>query len=263
MLKQGKEAWAQRSLLRALVQRELSARHTGTVGGLFWVYAQPLLTVAVYYFVFDVVLGMRLGEDAPVKAVGTFLVVGLLPWQAFCESLSRTTICLIEAAHLIQKSSLTPLIVVLRSTVAVAIVYMPLLFVLALLYIPLHGWSIALFVLPILICTQFVLVYLLGHVLAVFAAALRDTVQLVSFMLSIGVFLSPILFPVSQFPSAWRWVLYANPMTAWVQGYQSVLLQGAWPTIESFIAIAVWLMVATIMLRLVDLHSRDQLVDWL
>ncbi len=252
-----------RSLLGVMVWRELAARHSGTAGGLAWVYAQPLLTVAAYYLVFDVVFAMRLGDGAPTKAVGTFLIAGMLPWQAFCEAVSRTTSSLIDAGHLLQKNALPPVLVVLRSTLTAAVVYLPLLALLAVLYTPLHGWGPALLALPVLVVLQFVLAYLLGHTLAILAAALRDTVQVVGFLLSVGIFLSPILFPASMFPENWRWVLYANPMTAWVQAYQAVLLQGAWPSAAAWAGMAGWLLVALLVLRPVVRRSRDELVDWL
>lgn len=256
-------AWGSRELMKVLVWRELSARHAGTAGGLAWVYAQPLLTVAAYYLVFDVVFAMRLGADAPTQAVGTFLIVGMLPWQAFCESVSRTTSSLIDAGHLLQKNALPPVLVVLRSTLTAAVVYVPLLALLAVLYTPLHDWASALLALPVLVALQFVLAYLLGHALAIMAAALRDTVQVVGFLLSVGIFMSPVLFPVTMFPEAWRWVLYANPMTAWVQGYQAVLLQGAWPSAAAWAGMAGWLLVALLVLRPMMRRSRDELVDWL
>ena len=72
-----------------MVRREMAARYAGTAAGVLWAYAQPLLTAAAYYLVFDVVFSMRLGEQAPTRAVGTYLIAGMLPWMAFCEALSR------------------------------------------------------------------------------------------------------------------------------------------------------------------------------
>ena len=80
-----------------------------------------------------------------------------------------------------------------------------------------------------LLALQLVLSLVLGYLLAVFAAAMRDTLQIVTFLLSVGIFVSPVLFPTSMFPQAWRWVLWINPMSAPVTGYQAVLLQGQWP----------------------------------
>lgn len=258
-----RSAWAMRSLVRVMVWRELAARHAGTAGGLAWVYAQPLLTVAAYYLVFDVVFAMRLGDAAPTKAVGTYLIVGMLPWQAFCEAVGRGTSSLIESGHLLQKNALPPVLMVLRAVLASAVVYMPLLLLLALAYVPLHRGSVALLVLPLLLLGQLALVFVLAYVLAIMAAALRDTVQLTTFVLSVGVFLSPILFPLTLFPEAWRWVLWLNPMTAWVLAYQNVLLLGDWPTWQSWLGMAAWLVGGAAVLHPLLRRSRDELVDWL
>lgn len=252
-----------RSLLHVMVWRELAARHAGTAGGLVWVYAQPLLTVAAYYLVFDVVFAMRLGTDAPTKAVGTYLIVGMLPWQALCEGLSRGANSLIDAGHLLQKNALPPVLMVLRAVLTVAVVYAPLLVLLALAYAPLHHWGLPVVALPLVWAVQFVLVCVWAYVLAILAAALRDTVQLLGFLLSVGVFVSPILFPLSLFPAAWQWVLWLNPITAFVLAYQAILLQGAWPTWQAWAGMGAWVLVGAAVLAPLLRRSRDELVDWL
>ena len=95
------------------------------------------------------------------------------------------------------------------------------------------------------------------------AAALRDTMQVVGFALSIGIFLSPVLFPVTLFPADWRWVLWLNPVTALVIGYQQVLLQGAWPPASVWLVGLLWIAALALALNVVVARSRDQLVDWL
>lgn len=255
--------WAMRHMLRVMVWRELAARHSGTAGGVAWVYVQPLLTIAAYYLVFDVVFAMRLGDAAPTKAVGTFLIVGMLPWQAFCEALGRGTSSLIEAGHLLQKNALPPALMVLRTVLASALVYVPLMLLVALAYTPLHSWSWGLLAFPMVLAGQLLLVSLWAYVLAILAAALRDTVQLVTFGLSIGVFLSPVLFPLTLFPEAWRWVLWLNPMTAWVLAYQNMLLLGDWPTWQSWCGMVVWIGAGGLALGPLIRRSRDELVDWL
>lgn len=57
--------WNARALVWVLTRREVASRHAGTAVGVLWPYLQPLLTVAAYYLVFDVVFRMRLGEGAP------------------------------------------------------------------------------------------------------------------------------------------------------------------------------------------------------
>ena len=134
---------------------------------------------------------------------------------------------------------------------------------LVLAYWPKHHGSWAVLAMVPLVATQVLLAWLLGYLLAILMAALRDVQQLVAFVMSIGVFAAPILFPLTMFPERWRWLLWLNPMTAWVLGYQAVLLKGAWPPAEVWLAMGVWLVVLGLALDVALRRSREQLVDWL
>ena len=255
--------WRARALCWVLTRREIAARYAGTALGIAWAYVQPLLTIAAYYLVFDVVFAMRLGDGAPTRAVGAYLIVGMLPWMAFCDALTRAMTSLIEAGGVLQKNALPPMLFPTRAVLASGVVYAPLLLLLVLAYAGQHHFSTALLALPVLLVLQWLLCSLWGAALAVLAAALRDTVQIVGFMLSIGIFLSPVLFPAQMFPTDWRWVLWLNPMTPWVTAYQSVLLQGAWPLMQNWLLALMWVALGALFLEVLLRRSRDQLVDWL
>lgn len=263
LMDEARTLWRSRTLVWGLTRREVSARHSGTVLGVIWPYLQPLLTIAAYYLVFDVVFSMRLGEGAPTHAVGAFLIVGALPWMAFCDAISRGMSSLLDAGGLLQKNPLPPVLFVTRTVLASLVVYVPLLLVVAVLYAPSHRFNTAVLIFPVFLALQVLLSLLLGFVLAILVAALRDTVQLVGFLLSVGIYLSPVLFPITMFPEKWRWILWLNPMTALVQGYQEILLRGAWPPLSAWLVTLGWLGLATVLLSVLVSRSRDQLVDWL
>lgn len=263
IIEEVRAVWRARSLVWVLSRREIAARNAGSAGGWVWSYAQPLLMVAAYYLVFDVVFAMRLGDNAPTRAVGAFLVVGALPWMAFCDTVSRSMNSLIDAGSLLQRSPLPAVLFPVRSAVASTLIYAPIMLVLMFAYAPLHRFAPSLVTFVPLLALQFVLSVLLGYLLAVFAAALRDTVQVVGFLMSVGIFLSPVLFPITMFPEKWRWVLWLNPMTAPVTGYQAILLQGEWPSLSVWLVTGIWIAISALALGLVVDRSRDQLVDWL
>ena len=263
LAQEGQAVWRARSLVWVLTRREIASRNAGSAGGWLWSYAQPLLMVAAYYLVFDVVFAMRLGDNAPTRAVGAFLVVGALPWMAFCDTVSRAMNSLIDAGSLLQRSPLPAVLFPVRSALASAVIYAPIMLVLALAYIPLHRFSPALLAFIPLLLLQLLLSLVLGYLLAIFAAAMRDTLQVVAFLLAVGIFLSPVLFPVTMFPQDWRWVLWLNPMTAPVMGYQAILLQGLWPAWTVWAVTLGWLLGGAAALGIVVARSRDQLADWL
>lgn len=250
-------------MLWSLTRRELAARYAGSAAGVAWAYVQPILTVGAYFVVFDVVFALRMGENAPTARVGTYLIVGSLPWLAFCETLNRGAGSLVEAGGLLQKNALSPVLFVARSVLASTVVFMPLMLLLTVAYMPVSGLGWALLAMPLLLLLQTLLTFLLAHVLAILAAAVRDTTQVLGFVLSVGIYCSPILFPLSLFPPAWRWLLFANPMTALVMAYQSVLLQGTWPALTLWLVPLAWLLVLAWVLNGLIKRSVDELVDWL
>ena len=134
LLKELRAVWRAKTLVWVLTRREVAARHSGTALGVLWPYLQPLLTVAAYYLVFDVVFSMRLGDGAPTHAVGPFLIVGALPWMAFCDAVSRGMNSLIDAGGLLQKNPLPPVLFTTRAVLASSLIYGPLLLLVALAY---------------------------------------------------------------------------------------------------------------------------------
>ena len=258
-----RQLWRLRGLLAVLTRREIGARVAGSAGGLLWVWLPPLLTVAAYYLVFDLVFGMRLGAAAPTARVGTYLIVGMLAWMAFADAVQRGMASLLEAGGMLQKNPLPPGLFPARAVLASGAVFAPLLLALIPLYAGVHHFRPGVWALLPLLALQGVLALLAGYLLAILAAALRDVLQLVGVLLSLGVFLSPVLFPVELFPAGWRWLLWLNPMTGPILGYQSALLEGAWPPAAVWLAIAAWLAVLAVLLSVALARSRDQLVDWL
>lgn len=259
--------WRSRRLLWVLTRRELQARHAGTAAGVLWAYVQPLLTVAAFYLVFDLVFAMRVGaggaDTGRSHGVGVFLVVGMLPWMAFADAVSRGMHSLLDAGAVLQKNPLPFGLFPLRSVLASVLVFAPLMVVVAALYLWGMGLGWAALALPLLWAGQLLLSALLGYVLAILTAALRDVAQLVAFFLSVGIYLSPILFPLHLFPEGWRWLLWFNPMAAYVLGYQAVLLEGSWPLAQWALVCGLWLLLLLGVLELLLRRSRDQLVDWL
>lgn len=94
---------ANKRLLKELVVRDLKARYVGSSMGFFWSVIYPLLNLFVYAFVFSVLLGTRFGDKAGIKDVAIWMLAGIVVWNAFAETLSRATNCLVDNANLIQK----------------------------------------------------------------------------------------------------------------------------------------------------------------
>lgn len=257
------EIWRLRVLLRLMTGREIRSRFTGTVLGLVWLYAQPLLTIVAYYLVFDVVLKARLADNAPTRTLGVYLIVGMVPWMAFVDAVSHSMQSLVEAGNLLQKNALAPVLFPARAVAASAATYLPPLVLVSILVAVFHGPTLALLWLPLLLVVEFVLAFLLGYSIAILSAAMRDVLQVVGFCLSLGIFASPVLFTPDMFPADYRWVLWLNPMTPVILGIQSSVLSGQAPDATVWLTLVVWLAVAAAVLNRLIRRSSEHLVDWL
>lgn len=90
-------------LLKELIVRDLKARYVGSSMGFFWSVIFPIINLVVYSFVFNILLGSRFDDSAGIKDVAIWMLVGIVVWNAFSETLTRSTNCLVDNANLIQK----------------------------------------------------------------------------------------------------------------------------------------------------------------
>lgn len=92
-----------RRLLWDFVKRDLRARYVGSSMGFFWSVIFPVVNLVVYHFVFRTVLNTRWSDSQGATEVALVMLAGIIVWQAFAETLTRSTSCLIDNSNLIQK----------------------------------------------------------------------------------------------------------------------------------------------------------------
>lgn len=252
-----------RRLLATLVRRELAARHAGSALGFIWMYLQPLALLAAYFFLFDYVLGVRLGASSPTERMGYYLVVGMIPWMAFSDAIGRGASSLTEAGALLQKNALPLGLFPAKVALSSAVVFVPFFILLLGWMVMRHGLVPALLAVPMLVLLQCSLSFLLGYWLALMVAAMRDVQQIVTFALSIGLFCSPVLYPPSALPEAFRVVLWFNPATPFVLAWQQVVIGGVMPVASLWLVMLAWCGVIALVLSVSLARTREQVVDWL
>jgi len=221
-----------RHLLAVMTGRELKARYRGSVLGFLWSLANPLLLLGVYTFVFSLVFQPRVEGQSPYPV---FLVCGLFPWVWLSSSLLEGTASLTGNAGLIRRSvfpiELLPLVPVLSNLVnfllSIPILVLALVAARALGH-PVGGPWIVL--LPVVVLLQLPFVSGASLALAALAVHFKDVRDIVSNLLTLGFFLTPILYSIDAVPhAALRALVLWNPLTPFVVAYQDVLFRGRPP----------------------------------
>lgn len=198
-------------LLSELVRRDLTARFAGSFGGPLWALLNPLIFCVIYGFVFGVVLKQKPPDGFP-GGYPVFLLGGLIPWIGFQEALLRSTSSVTEQAHLVKKLRF-PLELLIVSTLTSALLLQATAIMLLVGFVQisgqgtLHLWILAL-------AFAFEVLILLGPIFALAALNVffRDLVQILTPILMVVFYLTPILYSESLVPASFgKWMRW-NPL---------------------------------------------------
>lgn len=222
--------WSYRYLIVNFARRDLKARFKGTFLGWLWALAVPITTVLIYSVVFSLVFRAQpppMGNgDTGHYAV--WLLVALVGWNFFLNSMSLAPVTLLASGPLIQKVYIPAYVPTFASTLAVlvqsAIELGVVMAVLALFGNV--GWSYLL--LPAWIVLFVVFTICLSATVAIVNVHVRDLAQLVGVVLQLLFFVTPILYPASLIPADWNGIplqaIFAlNPLAWYLGGLREIL----------------------------------------
>jgi lipopolysaccharide transport system permease protein len=241
------ELWRYRELLWLLAVRDVKVRYKQTALGVAWAVLQPLFTMIVFSVFF--------GRLAKVPSDGLpypiFSLVGLVPWQLFAYALSQSSNSLVSEQKLITKVYFPRLIVPLASVMSGLADFAVAFFLVVLAIIgyglaghPLSlGWPMLL--LPLLVVQTVISALAVGLWLAALNVEYRDVRYTLPFITQLWLFATPIAYPSSLVPAAWRPLYGLNPMTGVVDGFRWALAGGPQPDLRM---VAVSLATAVILL---------------
>ena len=222
-----RELWHFREVQLAFAARQLKVRYKQAVVGAGWVVLQPLIAAGI----FAVFLGRY--ANVPSEGVPFFLMAlaGMAAWSYFTAAVNTGAESLVANQNLLRKiffpREILPLTPVLSGLVDIAIA-------LAVLVLATFAYGIAPAVawlalpVPVLIVVVFAAACAVG--LGSLNVYYRDVRYVLPFALQIGLFASPVAYPLSLIPSGWR-DLYAiaNPIAAAIDALRRIVLHGEWP----------------------------------
>ena len=253
-----------RALLGTLTRRELVARYRGSVLGFLWSFVQPLLLFAIYSLVFGQIFQPRVGGADPYAL---FLICGLFPWIWFSTALGEGTLALVANANLIRRSvfplELLPIVPVLSNLVqlllALPVVAAGIVIARALGH-DVGGWGVV--AVPFVVALELPFVAGCALALASLHAHFKDVRDLLTSVLTLLFFLSPVLYPLDSVTQPWlRWIVRLSPPTPFTLAWQRTLFEGRVPEPALWLEMAAVSLVAFVVGAWVFARLRETVVE--
>lgn len=230
-----------RRLIWKLAKNDFKKRYAGSYMGAVWAMIQPVVTVLMYYIVFEKVMGSPGRGDGSVPFV-LFLTAGLVPWFYFNEALNNGTNALLEYSYLVKKVvfkiSILPIIKIIAAS------FIHVFFVVVLLIVAAcYGYYPTVYTIQIVyysVCL-FVFVLALSYSTCAIVVFFKDLSQIISIALQIGMWATPILWDINSLDSTWVTILKINPLVYVVNGYRSAVYERQWFWQDFFSTMYFWI----------------------
>lgn len=218
-----KEIWQHRQLLGFLIWRDIKIRYRQTFFGGLWAILQPLLAMLIFTFFFHQVAGIA--SDGPPYPL--FAFAGLTFWTFFSNAVSMASNSLVGNQMLVSKVYFPRLFIPLGS-IGAFLLDLVMSSVLMLAFMLYYHWSpsITLLWLPVMALGCCLAASGFGLLLSAWNVRFRDVKYAVPFFLQMGLFLTPIIYPLESVPARIRPLMALNPMTGIVEGGRYAFLGG-------------------------------------
>lgn len=237
--------WSNRELIGQFTSREVLERHKGAYFGVAWNILNPLITLAIYTFVFGYIFQSRWSEahalatvdgeaGASKAAAGLSFVLpfflGHSLFHFFTECVNRAPTVITQRPNLVRKVmfpvEILPVVSVLSSAVYL-LVSIPCL--LGVQLIATHRLEPTALLLPLIVLPLVLMCMAASWVLAAVGVFVRDAKHVVLVLTHLFMFVSPVFYPVERIPESWRGVYMLNPLAIIIEDARSAVLWGKMP----------------------------------
>jgi lipopolysaccharide transport system permease protein len=218
-----KELWQYRHLFTTLVWRNVRLEFDATRLGSAWAIARPILFTLVFAL-FRGFSGANIHVDLPYAL---YVFSGLVLWTYFLDAATSSAGAIRLDSALLTKvyypRLLTPLVPVVASMVSIAIALVPL--VAMMIWFEVHpGWPVIL--LPIVLIQAAALSLGVGTLVSAVSIDNRDWERALTFLLSIGLWISPVIYGPGMIPEMFRAFYHLNPMVGMLLAFRAALFDG-------------------------------------
>lgn len=242
-----KELYVYHELLAFLIWRDVKIRYRQTLLGGLWAVLQPFIAMLIFAFIFNRLAHVQ-SDGPPYKL---FAFTGLAPWTFFSASILQSSNSLIANHQLVSKVYFPRIFIPLG---AIGALLVDLFLTLGLLSVMMvfYRWPLTthVFWLPVFILGAVLAAAGTGLILSALNVSFRDVKYVVPFMVQMGLFVTPVIYPAHYIPQRWQFLMGLNPMAGVVIGFRYALLgtPASWRIMEVSMAVSLLLFVSGLLI---------------
>lgn len=227
MLDVFKNLYCYRELLKTSVKKEIRGKYKNSFLGVIWSFLNPLLQIAVYAIVFQMIL------KNPQENYAVYLCCGLIPWTFFSTTISRAAFNCIENGNILKKvyfpREILPISIVTSEAVNFLI---STIIIFAFVIFSGIGLSKYLILYPLVLVAQYILLIGISFIVSSVCVYLRDLQHFIGIFLQLLFYATPIVYSVESIPDNYKWILQINPMTYIITAFRDIFYNKCFPEIK-------------------------------
>lgn len=205
---------------------DFKTKYAGSLLGFLWAFLQPIITITIYWFVFQI--GFKNDNVGDIPFI-LWLVTGIVPWLFASEAIINSTSSMVDYSYLVKKVVFNIDILPLARIASVLFVHIVLLLFTFVLY-AIYGFTLKIYSIQILYYMLYNVIICIG--ISYFTASLfvffKDIIQLVSAILQVIFWLTPIVWNIDIMPENVQKVVHYNPIFYVINGYRDALASHKW-----------------------------------
>lgn len=227
-----KNLYKYRELLKTNTKKDVGGKYKNSFLGILWSFINPLLQIAVYALVFQVIL------KSNIENYAVYLCCALIPWQYFNSVVIRGAGVIIDNGNIIKKVYFPREILPISVVTSEAINFL-ISTIIIVIFVLVSGlgininwlWYFLIFAIQYIVSIGIALIF------SSLTVYFRDLLHLLGVFMQLLFYATPIVYSISDVPASISWLLKLNPMTYLIDGYRSIFYNATIPNFEGLLIV--------------------------
>lgn len=253
-----KNLYNYRELLKTNITKDVGGKYKNSFLGVLWSFFNPLLQIAVYAFVFQIIL------KSDIQNYAVYLCCGLVPWQYFSSIVMRGAAVMIDNGNIIKKVYFPREILPISTVTSEGVNFLiSTLIILGFVIFAGIGLSVNVLWYFLIVVIQYLVSIGIAFIVSSLTVYFRDLLHMLGILIQLLFYATPIVYSINSVPEKFRWLAKINPMTYLINGYRDIFYNKVSPDFHglfiAFIMGIILICIGYIIFKLLEKRFAEEL----